>query len=193
MTSATQPTLFGATEKQIKFISDLLSEKELEDDAAQAFRVALATMDKKAASTLIDLLLTLPKKVQKAVPASGKSQLQEALLKAPKSKYAVPNHELDISLETTKLTGDHLFIEIREYMGNLYMRRLHGSVGAFTRTRIANNDVITIVNHIAQDPYKYTKIFGQIYSCCGSCGAELTDPISRELQLGPECRKKFGK
>ncbi len=192
MTTTTQPTLFGATEKQVKFINDLLDQKELEDDAVRGFKVALATMDKKAASTLIELLLKLPKKIEKVAPTSGKSQLQEALLKAPKSKYAVPNHELDISLSTTKLTGDHLFIEIREYMGNLYMRRLHGSVGAFTRTRIANDDAVTIVNLIAQDPYKYTKIFGQIYSCCGSCGAELTDPKSRELQLGPECRKKFG-
>lgn len=187
-----QPTLFGATEKQIKFVNDLLDEKELEDEAREGFRVALATMDKKAASSLIDLLLKLPKKVEK-VAAAPKPSLQEALSKAPKSKYAIPNAELDISLNTTKLTGDHLFVEIREYMGNLYMRRLHGSVGAFTRTRIANDDAVTIVNHIAQDPYKYTRIFGTIYSCCGSCGAELTDPISRELQLGPECRKKFGK
>jgi hypothetical protein len=49
------------------------------------------------------------------------------------------------------------------------------------------------MNIISQDPYKYAKIFGQHYSCCGSCGAELTDPVSRELQLGPECRKKFGR
>jgi hypothetical protein len=78
-------------------------------------------------------------------------------------------------------------------MNNLYMRRLTGSVGGFTRWKVANDDAVTLVNIIAQDPYKYTKIFGQHYSCCGSCGAELTDPISRELQLGPECRKKFGR
>jgi hypothetical protein len=78
-------------------------------------------------------------------------------------------------------------------MGNLYMRRLHGSLGGFTRVRMANSDAITVVETIARNPYKYARIFGEIYSCCGSCGAELTDPKSRELQLGPECRKKFGK
>ena len=189
----TSETLFGPSERQVKFINDLLNEKDLQPEAAEGFRTALATMDKKAASNLIELLLRLPKKENK-VPGAPKSLLQEALSKAPKSKYAVPNVELDLSLtDATKLTGDHLFIEIKEYMGNLYMRRLHGAVGAFTRTRVANDDAVTIMNHIAKDPYKYAKIFGQIYSCCGSCGAELTDPISRELQLGPECRKKFGR
>jgi hypothetical protein len=125
--------------------------------------------------------------------AAGKPSLQEALSKAPKSKYAIPVEELDIALNSTPLNGDLLFLEIREYMNNLYMRRLTGSVGGFTRWKVANDDAVTLVNIIAQDPYKYTKIFGQHYSCCGSCGAELTDPISRELQLGPECRKKFGR
>lgn len=181
------------SEKQANFIDDLLNSREVEPDAAAGFRLALQTMDKKSASKLISLLLALPKKEAKVAAVAGKSQLQEALFKAPKSKYAIPNDELDISLPDTNLTGDHLFVEIREYMGNLYMRRLHGSVGAFTRSHVSNKDAITIVNHIANDPYKYTRIFGLLYSCCGSCGAELTDPISRELQLGPECRKKFGK
>jgi hypothetical protein len=86
-----------------------------------------------------------------------------------------------------------LFLEIREYMGNLYMRRLTGAVGGFTRHKVPSKDSVAIMNIIAQDPYKYAKIFGQHYSCCGSCGAELTDPVSRDLQLGPECRKKFGR
>ena len=189
-----QDQLFSMpSEKQVSFINSLLDERDLEPDAVAGFRTALSTMDKKKASTLIDMLLKLPKKENKVV-GGKKSPLQEALSKAPKSKYAVPNIELDMSLTpATKLTGDHLFIEIKEYMGNLYMRRLHGSVGAFVRTRVSNEDAVTIMNHISKDPYKYAKIFGQIYSCCGSCGAELTDPISRELQLGPECRKKFGR
>ena len=105
----------------------------------------------------------------------------------------MPVDELDISLEDTPLTGDLLFLEIREYMGNLYMRRLTGSVGGFTRHKVPSQDSMVIMDIIAKDPYKYAKIFGQHYSCCGSCGAELTDPVSRDLQLGPECRKKFGR
>lgn len=193
MTTATQETLFGASEKQIKFINDLIVDREMEDSVREGYKLALTTMDKKAASKLIDLLLSLPKATTKVPVAAGKPSLQEALSKAPKSKYAIPVEELDIALNSTPLHGDLLFIEIREYMNNLYMRRLTGSVGGFTRWKVANDDAVALVNIIAQDPYKYTKIFGQHYSCCGSCGAELTDPISRELQLGPECRKKFGR
>jgi hypothetical protein len=152
----------------------------------------LPTMTKKQASGMIDILLRQPKRVEK-VPGAKKSLLQEALSKAPKSKYAVPVSELDISLEDTPLTGDLLFIEVKEYMNNLYMRRLTGSVGGFTRHKVPSQDSIVIMDIIAKDPYKYAKIFGQHYSCCGSCGAELTDPVSRDLQLGPECRKKFGR
>jgi hypothetical protein len=193
MTQMTLPIVKdAASEKQVAFISNLLDERELDAITVSSFRSMLPTLTKKQASSTIDLLLRTPKRVEK-VPGASKSLLQEALSKAPKSKYAIPAGELDISLEDTPLTGDLLFIEVKEYMGNLYMRRLTGSVGGFTRHRVPSQDSITIMNVISQDPYKYAKIFGQHYSCCGSCGAELTDPVSRELQLGPECRKKFGR
>ena len=193
MTQMTLPIVKdAASEKQVAFINTLLDERDLDAIQVSSFRSMLLTMTKKQASATIDLLLRTPKRVEK-VPGAGKSALQEALSKAPKSKYAVPASELDISLEDTPLTGDLLFIEVKEYMGNLYMRRLTGSVGGFTRHKVAPKDSITIMNIISQDPYKYAKIFGQHYSCCGSCGAELTDPVSRDLQLGPECRKKFGR
>ena len=193
MTQMTLPMVKdAASEKQVAFIDSLLNERELDAIQVTSFRSMLPTMTKKQASGMIDILLRQPKRVEK-VPGATKSLLQEALSKAPKSKYAVPVDELDISLEDTPLTGDLLFLEIREYMGNLYMRRLTGSVGGFTRHKVPSQDSMVIMDIIAKDPYKYAKIFGQHYSCCGSCGAELTDPVSRDLQLGPECRKKFGR
>lgn len=193
MTQMTLPMVKdAASEKQVAFIDSLLNERELDAIQVTSFRSMLPTMTKKQASGMIDILLRQPKRVEK-VPGATKSLLQEALSKAPKSKYAVPVSELDISLEDTPLTGDLLFIEVKEYMNNLYMRRLTGSVGGFTRHKVPSQDSIVIMDIIAKDPYKYAKIFGQHYSCCGSCGAELTDPVSRDLQLGPECRKKFGR
>ena len=193
MTQMTLPMVKdAASEKQVAFIDSLLNERELDAVQVTSFRSMLPTMTKKQASGMIDILLRQPKRVEK-VPGATKSLLQEALSKAPKSKYAVPVSELDISLEDTPLTGDLLFIEVKEYMNNLYMRRLTGSVGGFTRHKVPSQDSIVIMDIIAKDPYKYAKIFGQHYSCCGSCGAELTDPVSRDLQLGPECRKKFGR
>lgn len=193
MTQMTLPIVKdAASEKQVAFIDSLINERELDAIQVSSFRSMLPTLNKKQASSTIELLLRLPQRSTK-VPGATKSLLQEALSKAPKSKYAVPVDELDISLEDTPLTGDLLFLEIREYMGNLYMRRLTGSVGGFTRHKVPSQDSMIIMDIIAKDPYKYAKIFGQHYSCCGSCGAELTDPVSRDLQLGPECRKKFGR
>ena len=193
MTQMTLPIVKdAASEKQVAFIDSLINERELDAIQVSSFRSMLPTLTKKQASSTIELLLRLPQRSTK-VPGATKSLLQEALSKAPKSKYAVPVDELDISLEDTPLTGDLLFLEIREYMGNLYMRRLTGSVGGFTRHKVPSQDSIVVMDIIAKDPYKYAKIFGQHYSCCGSCGAELTDPVSRDLQLGPECRKKFGR
>ena len=193
MTQMTLPIVKdAASEKQVAFIDSLINERELDAITVSSFRSSLPTLTKKQASGMIDLLLRLPQRSTK-VPGATKSLLQEALSKAPKSKYAVPVSELDISLEDTPLTGDLLFIEVKEYMNNLYMRRLTGSVGGFTRHKVPSQDSIVIMDIIAKDPYKYAKIFGQHYSCCGSCGAELTDPVSRDLQLGPECRKKFGR
>jgi len=192
MTTTTPAVINPASEKQVAFINTLLAERDIDSISEAAIRAHLSTLTKKQASGFIDILLAAPKSETK-VTASPKGAIQEALSKAPKSKYAIPADELDIMLTDTPLTGDLLFIEIREYMNSLYMRRLTGSVGGFTRWKVPNEDAVLIMNIISQDPYKYTKLFGEHYSCCGSCGAELTDPISRELQLGPECRKKFGK
>lgn len=192
MTQMTLPVQDQASEKQITFITSLIAERELDSITRSSLTATVSTLNKKGASGLIKMLLALPKAAEKVLSVPAMS-LQEALSKAPKSKYAIPASECDIMLEGTSITGDLLFLEIREYMGSLYMRRLTGSVGGFTRHRVPNKDATALVNLISQDPYKYTKLFGQHYSCCGSCGAELTDPVSRDLQLGPECRKKFGR
>ena len=188
-------TTFPASDKQITFINELLDSRVIPpmDPILRGFTVdrfgMLSTIDKRTASAVISALLGLPKL---ATPAE--SSLQHILASIPKSKYAIPVDELDIApLTGTPLTGDLLFIEVREYHDVLYMRRLTGAPGAFNRDKMPAGDVKIIVDLIANDPYKYTRLFGENYSCCGKCGAELTDPISRSMFLGPECRRAFGR
>lgn len=183
-----------ATGKQINFIKSLIDEREMTQDERSARSTTMHLLSTKTASELIDTLLKLPKRADKvAFTATATGSLQASLAKAPKSKYAIPVEEIDIIVENTPMHGDLLFIEIREYMNRLFMRRLTGAPGGFSRWHVNPKDAAIIAEHLAKDPYRYVKIFGEHYSCCGSCGAELTDPVSRELQLGPECRKKFGK
>jgi hypothetical protein len=182
------PTLIGPSEKQVDFILTLLKERDVNETTANKTREGLPAMNKREASDLISLLLKLPKR-----PSEYRVNIAHTHLSTiQKSKYAVPvDHikHLDFDFE---VHGDLLFLEVREYMGTLYMRRLTGSLGGFTRHKLSVRDVIDLVKVISSNEYLYVKTFGEHYSCCGSCGAELTDPISRTLQLGPECRKKFG-
>lgn len=187
-------TTFPASDKQITFINELLDTRQLPagDPILQQFIddrfTTLSTITKRSASAVISMLLGLPKVT---TPAEDSLQLPLSLI--PKSKYAIPVDELDIApLQDTPLTGDLLFVEVREYKDTLYMRRLTGSVGGFNRDRMPAADVRIVAEIIATHPYKYTRLFGEHYACCGKCGAELTDPTSRAFFLGPECRKAFG-
>jgi hypothetical protein len=186
-------TTFPASDKQITFINELLDSRDLPtgDPIIQQFIddrfTALSTITKRSASAVISMLIGLPKL------AESTSELQRALGSIPKSKYAVPVDELDIApLQDTPLTGDLLFVEVREYEKVLFMRRLTGSVGGFNRDKMPAADVKIVADIIAAHPYKYARLFGEHYACCGKCGAELTDPTSRSFFLGPECRKAFG-
>ncbi len=187
-----------ATEKQVDFILKLINERELlqwsaDDPSLQAS--ALPLWSRKDASDLIDGLLKMPKKPEPMTEISGvetPAVTAQALLNSfPKGKYAVPTDLLDITLEQN-LHGDLLFVELKEWKDVRYLRKLLGSLGGFTRVKMSPSDNRRIAEVIAADPYKYAKLFGERYSCCGSCGADLTDEKSRALMLGPECRKKFG-
>lgn len=190
MNTDTMTNTNPASEKQINFLSDLLASREC--DAAMYDELVSAihedTLDKRQASAAIDKLVSAPRKKKEG----AKSPFQELLSTIPKSKYAVPTAELIASDFEDMFKGDMLFLELKEFNGTLYVRALHGAPGRFNRSRIDFKAAKYLVKLIATDPYKYVKLFGDHYTCCGSCGAELTDARSRELMLGPECRKKFG-
>jgi hypothetical protein len=173
--------LAGATLKQQSFIADLLAQRE--------YTLGDVTINSpKEASALITLLLAAPKK---EVVKAG-NPISEALSSLPCSNYAIPTSELSMSLLDEVINSDHLFLSVREYKGHKYLRRLHGSVGSFTRTKLSTEDSMQIIKILSSDPYRFTKVFGEHYKCCGKCGADLTDDKSRELMLGPVCRKEFG-
>jgi hypothetical protein len=173
--------LAGATPKQQEFIADLLASRqyELGDTLIDSPR---------AASNLISELMMAP---YKAIQGTD-TELFEALSSVQKSKYAIPTSELILDFYTERIDSELLFIEVKEHRSRLQIRRLHGAVGDFTRTRMTRQDSLSILRHIAQDTYKYTKLFGEHFVCCGKCSAPLTDDTSRRIQLGPDCRKAFG-
>jgi hypothetical protein len=184
-------TFVPASQKQIDFLTDLLATRVCEpaDRDSWFSKIYEGELDKSTASTAISALVNAPRKTDDPAP---KSKMQALLASIPKSKYAVPVAELMYSEVEDDFKGDLVFLELKEFNGTLYVRRLDGAPGDFTRSRMTLPQVTELMNLIKQDPHKYAKIFGEHYTCCGSCGSPLTDARSRELMLGPECRKKFG-
>jgi hypothetical protein len=191
-----------ASEKQMKFLDDLVVQKEIPEVILNVFLTQKTALTKKQASGYISMFLGFPavevKKVAAGLsPEMEKRQrlyaeLNEALSTIPKSKYAVPVDELMLDMMKQPVHGDLVFLEVKEYMKRLQMNKLFGSVGAFSRVRPDVEDALAFVRIIQRDPYKYARKFAEHYKCCGKCGAELTDPRSRELMLGPDCRRAFG-
>jgi Family of unknown function (DUF6011) len=184
-----------ATQAQLDFLSDLLAGKELSDSDRALHTAALPAITKKGASILIGQLIRLPKRTIVPELAFGEpivNELNLALASVPKSKYAVPTSEIDPMFFDGALHNDLIFVEVREYMHKIYMRQLTGSLGDFSRRKLSQRDQLTILNIISADTYKYVRLFGENFSCCGCCGATLTDDVSRELLLGPTCRTYFG-
>lgn len=179
-------TTYPASERQQAFIRTLIEERVCDREAVLA---DLPFYSSKDASAVIGRLLDAPRK------ESAKPKGNPLLADIPKAKYAIPTAELAVvsdlvGLEAVK--NDLLFLEVKEYKGTVYMRRLLGAPGAFTRVRLSHEAVAALASILKADPYKYTRLFGEHYACCGKCGAELTDEESRRLMLGPVCRQAFG-
>lgn len=198
-------TMEMASEKQLKFLDDLLVQKSIPEAILSVYDAQKATLTKKQASGYISMFLGFPKAEVKIAPGVAgllteeqqrrlrlNAELNEALSTVPKSKYAIPVDELMVDFLKKPVHGDLVFVEVKEYMKRLQINKLFGSVGAFTRVRPDVEDSLAFIRIIQSDPYKYARKFAEHYQCCGKCGAELTDPRSRELMLGPDCRRAFG-
>lgn len=181
-------TLTYASERQVAYLTSLLARRVVPAEIAALVAGGTSYLTRVDASKAIDALLAAP-----LAPAGQvRVEMSEALSAIPKSKYAVPAGHLAGALQDYTLTNDLLFVEVREYRGTLFMRRLSGAPGAFSRARFTARDTLAVARVLAQRPVEYITQFGQHYTCCGKCGAELTDSASRARFLGPDCARQLG-
>lgn len=196
MTTTIETKARPASEAQVKFINDLFAKRDL-PALVLAMKPDASKISMTQASGLIDMLKGYPVKAVAPAPdkAPGQSTYdlyKDELEKVPNSKYAIRTDMLKVALVGFPLHGDMLFLEVRTYKGRKSILRLTGAPGAFSRGRIAPATAITLLRIIATDPVRCAREFGEHYKVCGRCAAELTDPVSRATQFGPECRKAFG-
>lgn len=172
-------SFFPASDKQVRFIMDLLQRKAVPADMADSLRGVVGhDLDKRVASEVIDKLLKFPDKEKE----SGK-------IEVPQGKFALP--------ATTPNGPDYMFVEVKygknKWAGYTFLSYLTGAPGDFRRTPIRNKAAIaTLVEKINADPAGAIKLFGQQTGVCGVCGSPLTDPVSVSYGIGPVCRDKTG-
>lgn len=175
------------TERQKYFIASLTEEREVPSDIRETLDAG--EVSKRDASKIIDALLKAPKLGPVFRTYNPVVERLEAL---PLSKYAIPMAEIAPVLSEKAIHGEYLFVEIRKYEGRTYLRRLSGAPGDFVRFRMSNEDTLAICGVLDQNPLKYIQTFGRVYTCCGKCGAPLTDDTSRARLLGPDCARQLG-
>jgi len=176
-----------ATEAQVNYITSLLSQRVVPEKYSAIVPSELTRLE---ASLVIESLKGAAFKPRPAAQANPLSAMLAE--KIPASKYALPFEELSLLLPEFHDSRGHLFLEVRSYRGTTYMRRLHGSVGDFTRSKLSPLMVTNLVRYMENRTLEFVQEFGRLFTCCGKCSAPLTDERSRELSLGPDCRKAFG-
>jgi len=178
--------MYEATTPQKDFILNLLADREVPEDLRATLDAEWATLTKVGASVAINTL--------KGLPYSRKNVkfVDSTLAELPHSFYAIPSFQAESAVTDLNVKGDLMFVEVAQYMGTVYMRALYGAPTRFNRERMSRRDVTAIANLLKRDPMKYIRLFGQHFTVCGKCGAELTDQKSRESGFGPQCRKQLG-
>lgn len=191
---------WAASYKQRKYIRGLLDERDVSELTKTNLLEVIENVDlpktgENSASSIISMLLGLKRKPKSAAPREATPAEPSNLYLLQTGMFAIPVSELSPELQVLAGHSDLLFGEVREWQKRRFVNALKGAPGAFARTRLAKETAHLrreVVDILIRDQHKYVKLFGEHYTCCGSCGAELSDDTSRALKLGPECRKKFG-
>lgn len=185
-----------ATPKQVDFINTLLRERNLPEGFEAMVKAAASDADTfttKVASGFISSMLGMAKR---PVVSSEAEALAAALVGVDKSFYAVRTDDLAPSLSESLRralgSNDLAFFRVKLYGRTVRLVRVIGSPGYFRALRVSPADALHVLRFINIDPVASSRLFGEHYTCCGRCGAPLTDEVSRRTQFGPTCRKAKG-
>jgi hypothetical protein len=197
----------SVTPRQRNLINDLLEEREVSAQGRDAVLTAMgdARIPPRDFRPIIDRLMAAPRRTRSsaASPSTGPAPVRPPTIdqrlrstELPKGRYAIPraNIALGSPLEQAFGANEHIFVEVKEYQETRYIRQLHGAPGSYTRskpTREQQDQVIDTLTLTPTTPLECAQLFGVLRSCCGSCGADLTDDRSRALHLGPDVSAIF--
>lgn len=90
--------------------------------------------------------------------------------------------------------SDVNFFEVRTEGNRNWVYRLHGAPGDFRRERMSYQLMAFAAKHIlgSGGGRDAAILFGKKTNVCGRCNSPLTKQVSRDLGLGPTCKKVYG-
>lgn len=206
---AAQKTVKLASPKQLKWLRDLLVQKDTtnlpyqeriaeikaafdglteEGYGPESVNTALTVSDKKPITMDgFKVLLELLQKAPGVEGAQGKSEQDFPSVEAlPEGRYGIPTE--DGALNKTAFYKVDRPTE-GKWAGYVFVKLCVSE----SLERLAVPVQKSVANKIvAYGVAKASALYGQEYKHCGVCGIGLTNDTSREIGIGPECRKKMG-
>lgn len=124
-----------------------------------------------------------PKTAERQLPALTGRVLTDfinAVKMVPDGHYALrrANGELD-------------FLEVVTRGNRNWVTTLIGAPGDWRRIRMSYELMMWAARNIARDPAAAAKTYADEHRVCARCDSPLTDATSRDLGLGPVCRKYY--
>ena len=192
---------YPATERTVKYIQDLLDERDLE--ASAKFREDTASMDaeevslyivrlrqkprtmtQETASAWIDRLKELPRKTEAVAGRSdsqGGKDFKALAAQVPAGRYAITGQD-----------GTTDFYRIDKPTEGKWSGYTFGKLQlSDDYQRIPFKNLYSVLERIVADgPEEASKRYGRELGHCGVCGRTLTNPESIERGIGPVCAGK---
>lgn len=183
--AAAAPAHGTATDKQLKFIGDLMAERidpNTEIGAKFCHRYGQLAgngeLSKSKASEIITWLLDRPK-LAPAAPTATAPAGRITAAQVPAGHYAVNNADGELRFYNVWWAPN------RDDYFKLYVE--HGP----DDSEVPFKTALAILKKIAEDPRAAALRYGREIGACSKCGRRLTNRISRMLDIGPVCGGRF--
>lgn len=168
------------SDAQVGYALTLQEERLLPDNWESFTDATLRLKNKDEVSSLITML--------KAFPRKDKGD--------DKPEWTMPAGRYCVEVEDGG-KSELYFVQIDKpeqgrWKGYTFAKRLIGAPGDYAKVNMSVPMRKHVMRLIENDPKGAMIRYGQETSVCGRCNSPLTDPLSRELGIGPKCRTMSG-
>lgn len=163
-------TTHPATEKQIAFITRLLGERDATGTAYEGWTPDWSRATSKAASTVIDFLLSLPKKA-----VQEQAEAEAGVYETPDLRW--------------------FRVYLGQQSGHMLVKEVHAEHDLMGEMEVSYEYLGSAASKLPHDARRMSLEevgrLGIATNHCMICGRRLDDPESVDLGIGPVCASKY--